>query len=146
MSGKTIPGAVMHWLQFPPEKPNTQVHSPGSYSIVSYTCLQYYKKKNCILCSSVADPGCLSRIPDPIFFHPGSRIRMKEFKYFNPEKWFQCSRKYDPGCSSRIPDQVPDFLPIPDPGFRIQGSKRHRILDPDPQHCAVHIVKDLNIY
>ncbi len=31
--------------------------------------------------SSVADPGCLSRIrlfsiPDPIFFHPGSRIRI----------------------------------------------------------------------
>ncbi len=25
--------------------------------------------------SSVADPGCLSRIPDPTFFHPGSRIR-----------------------------------------------------------------------
>jgi hypothetical protein len=24
---------------------------------------------------SVADPGCLSRIPDPTFFHPGSRIR-----------------------------------------------------------------------
>ena len=26
-------------------------------------------------CCSVADPGCLSRIPDPTFFHPGSRIR-----------------------------------------------------------------------
>ncbi len=24
---------------------------------------------------SVADPGCLSRITDPTFFHPGSRIR-----------------------------------------------------------------------
>ncbi len=24
---------------------------------------------------SVADPGCLSRIPDPTFFHSGSRIR-----------------------------------------------------------------------
>ncbi len=24
---------------------------------------------------SVADPGCLSRIPDPTFFQPGSRIR-----------------------------------------------------------------------
>jgi hypothetical protein len=32
----------------------------------------------------VADPGCLSRIgifsiPDQNFFHPGSRIRIKEF-------------------------------------------------------------------
>jgi hypothetical protein len=26
------------------------------------------------LTSSVADPGCLSRIPVPTFFHPGSRI------------------------------------------------------------------------
>jgi hypothetical protein len=23
---------------------------------------------------SVADPGCLSRIPDPTFFHPGSEL------------------------------------------------------------------------
>jgi hypothetical protein len=37
---------------------------------------------------SVADPGCLSRIPDPTIFHFGSRtrIRIKEFKYFNPPK------------------------------------------------------------
>ncbi len=28
----------------------------------------------------------------------------------------------------------PDFLPIPDPGSRIQGSKGHRIPDTDPQH------------
>jgi hypothetical protein len=37
----------------------------------------------------VADPVCLIRIPDPNLFHPGcefflSRIRIKEFKYFNP--------------------------------------------------------------
>ncbi len=50
-----------------------------------------------------------------------SRIRIKEFKYFNPKKWFLSSRKYDPGCSSRIPDPDPYFLPIP---------------DPDPQHCG----------
>jgi hypothetical protein len=48
--------------------------------------------------NSVADPGCLSQIPDPTFFnpgswipdpnclHPGSRILIKEFKYFNPKK------------------------------------------------------------
>jgi hypothetical protein len=48
--------------------------------------------------SSVADLGCLSRIPDPTFFHPGSRIRtvsipdpgsrilIKELMYFNPKK------------------------------------------------------------
>ncbi len=42
---------------------------------------------------SVADPGCLPRIPDPtffipdpIFFHPGSQILIKELNYFNPKK------------------------------------------------------------
>ncbi len=30
---------------------------------------------------------------------------------------------------SRIPDPDADFQPIPDPGSRIQGSKRHRIPD-----------------
>ena len=84
--------------------------------------------------SSVADPGCLSRIPDPTFFPPGSelspsRILIKEFKYFNPQKskkkWFLSSKKYDSGCSSRIPDPDADFLPS-----RIQGSKRYPIPDP----------------
>jgi hypothetical protein len=58
-------------------------------------------------------------IPDPNFFHPASRIRIKEFKHFNPKKLFLRSRKYDPGCwsRSRIWDSDPDFLPIPDPGF-----------------------------
>ncbi len=90
----------------------------------------------CMVPSSVADPGCLSWIPDPTFFHPGSRIRtvlipdpgsrilIKECKYFNPQKskkkWFLSSKKYDPGCSSRIPDPDADFLPsrIPDPGVK----------------------------
>jgi hypothetical protein len=27
-------------------------------------------------------------IPDPNFFHPGSWIRIKEFKYFNPKNCF----------------------------------------------------------
>ncbi len=56
-----------------------------------------------------------------------SRILVKEFKYFNPKKWLLSSRKYDPSCSSRI--RILTFYP-----FRIQGSKGHRIPDPDPQH------------
>jgi hypothetical protein len=80
-------------------------------------------------------------IPDSNFFHPGSkfffhtgsRIRIKEFKYFNPKNYLS-SPKYDPGCSSRnrIPD--PDFfdvLPIPDPGG--QKGTGSRIPDKDPQ-------------
>ncbi len=99
---------------------------------------------------SVADPGCLSRIPDPTFFHPGSRIRTvsipdpgsssKNLSILTPKKakkWFLSSKKYDPGCSSRIPDPDADFLPsrIPDPGPRVQKGTQSRIPDPDPQHC-----------
>jgi hypothetical protein len=62
-------------------------------------------------------------IPDSTFFHPGSelspsRIRIKEFKYFNPKNWFLSSRKYDPVCSSRIRIPDADFLPIQDPGVK----------------------------
>jgi hypothetical protein len=39
----------------------------------------------------------------------------------------------------------PDFLLIPDPGARIQGSKKHQIPDPDPQDClnSDHMVDKL---
>jgi hypothetical protein len=30
--------------------------------------------RNEVIFTSLADPGCLSRIPDPIFFHPGSEL------------------------------------------------------------------------
>jgi hypothetical protein len=98
---------------------------------------------------SVADPGCLSRIPDPTFFqnclHPGSRILIKEFKYLTPKKpkkWFLLqpgsyflelrnflsSKKYYPGCSSRI--RMLTFYPsrIPDPGSATLAVG----VDPDP--------------
>jgi hypothetical protein len=41
----------------------------------------------------VADPACLSRIPNPIFFRPGSwiRIRIKEFYYSNQKKFSKLS-------------------------------------------------------
>ncbi len=49
---------------------------------------------------------------------------------------------WDPG--SEIQDLESGKKPIPDPGSSIQGSlildpgsKRHRITDPDPQHCYV---------
>ncbi len=77
-------------------------------------------------------PG--SRNPVPTFFQPVSRIRIKEYKYFNPEIWFLNSRKYDPGCSSRIriPDSDPDFLPIPDleSRIRIRNTDYKIVIDP----------------
>jgi hypothetical protein len=90
-----------------------------------------------LVVTSVADPGCLSRIPDPgsDFFpswipDPGfelspSRIpdpgsSSKNLSILTPKKakkWFLSSKNYDPGCSSRISDPDADFLPsrIPDP-------------------------------
>jgi hypothetical protein len=84
----------------------------------------------------IPDPGSdffPSRIRTVSIPDPGSRIFIKEVKYFNPKKaknWFLSSKKYDPGCSSRI-----RMLTFSHPGSRIQGSKRHPIPDPDPQHC-----------
>jgi hypothetical protein len=38
---------------------------------------------------------------------------------------------WDPGSEIRDPEKTYS-------GSRIQGSKRHRIPDPDPQHCSGH--------
>ncbi len=72
-------------------------------------------------------------IPDPTFFHPKSRIQIFSIpdpvstsKEFNPKKLILSSMKYKPGYSSQI--RILTFY-----ASRIQGSKRHRI--PDPQHC-----------
>ncbi len=100
---------------------------------------------------SVADPGCLSRIPDPTFFHPGSRIP-------------------DPNClhpGSRIlikiptlATHLPNILHFCVTTFRKLSDvnkKRHRILmpiristfhfdanpnldpDPDPTLCLIPV-------
>ena len=65
-------------------------------------------------------------IPDPTFFHPGSRILIKEFKYFNPKKkqkiwsWLFIP---DPGSGcwlSPIPDPESRGQKAPNPGSRIR--------------------------
>jgi hypothetical protein len=65
-------------------------------------------------------------IPDPNFFYPGTRvkkipgswiwirIRIKEFKYFNPK---MVSKLSEILSVMFIPDPDFDFLPIPDPGY-----------------------------
>jgi hypothetical protein len=73
--------------------------------------------------------------PGSEFFHPGSRVRIKEFKYFfTPKNWFPSLRNFDPGCLSWI-----RILIFVIPGSRIQGSKRHRIPDPDPPQPKIVI-------
>jgi hypothetical protein len=71
--------------------------------------------------SQIPDPGSdflSSRIPDPNCFHPGSRIRIKKFKYFNPNVWGSKLWEYDPSSSSRI--RILTIYPsrIPDPGVK----------------------------
>ncbi len=66
-------------------------------------------------------------IPDPNFFHPGSRIRIKkESKYFNPKNC-SLSQKYDPGSSSRIRILILYPSWIPDPGANKGTGSRIRI-------------------
>jgi hypothetical protein len=121
----------------------------------------YYHKRNCAgppfqfqhLCQCgrsgmfISDPGCdffPSRIPDPNCLYPGSRILIKEFKYFNPKKakkWLLSSKKYDPGCLSPIPDPDADFLPS-----LIQGSKRHPIPDPESESATLIRVSVSDLY
>ncbi len=103
------------------ERHEDQAHPPTDHQQVCF-----------ILTNSVADPECLSHIPDPTFFQSGSelfpsRIRIKEFKYFNPKKWFVSSRKYDPGFLSGSRIRILTIYPS-----RVAGSIIHRI--PDPQH------------
>jgi hypothetical protein len=84
----------------------------------SHTALVHKAQKKKKLLNSVAYPGCLSRIRIFPFRIQGQkdcgsriRIHIKE--------------------TSRI--RILIFLPIPDPGSRVQ--KWHWIPDPDPQHC-----------
>ncbi len=88
-----------------------------------------------VIQSSVADPGCLSRMR---FFHPGSRFEKipdpgsgsssKNLSIFTPKNCFLSFWKYDQGCSSRVRILI-FYL------SRIQGSKSHRIPEPDQEHC-----------
>ncbi len=144
---------------------------------VEYECMNTWKWSMSVWRpgSSVADPGCLSLVPDPDFYP--SRIPDLGSKNSNKrEGWkeiffhtFLCSHKFhkiehyfsfevlkkkiwanfqriielftqktvtklskiwvrDPGSKIRDPEKTYS-------GSRIQGSKRHRIPDPDPQHC-----------
>ncbi len=65
------------------------------------------------------------------------RIRIKEFKYFNPEQIV--SKLSEIWSGLFIPDPDPDFLPIPDPGIK-------KALDPYPQNCFFNSLLSLLQY
>jgi hypothetical protein len=100
---------------------------------VARPVLQYFSFSLHVI--SVADPGCLSRIPDPNCLHPGSASKNLSIL---TQKWFLSSRKYDPGCSFRIPDQDADFLPIPDPGVK-------EAPDPGSESAKLHVISHSSV-
>ncbi len=73
---------------------------------------------------SVANPGCLSRVPDPNLFHSGSRIQI--FSISEPHQLFIPDP--DLGCGSWF---------FTHPRSRGQKDTGSRIPDPDPQHCLL---------
>ncbi len=90
------------------------------------------RRANQSLFGSVADPECFSQIwifpfpiPDPNFFHPGSQVRIKEFRYFNPKNSFlsylgNMIRVVHPGSGYRI-------LTFTHPGSGVQKGTGSRI-------------------
>ncbi len=93
--------------------------------------------------SSVADPGCLYRIPDPNFFSvkniPDLGPASKNLRIFNPKNCFKALGK-GIQCSSRIRTFS---HPGSRSGSRIQGSKKHRIPDAERIRSTDH---ELNIF
>jgi hypothetical protein len=134
----TTPIRHCHFPSLIPHPSTTPIHlTPNSptYPVSSYLSL-VHSSQWCGSAMFIPDPWSRIRlfvIPDPNCFHPGSRIRIKKFKYFNPKKWGLNSgnmiRVVHPGSGSWL------FI---HPVSRIQGSKRHRIPDPDPQPCLLH--------
>ncbi len=86
-----------------------------------------------ITCPPIISGSDETIVADTNFFHPGSWIRNKESKYFNP-KIVSKLMKYDSDCSSRILIFYPS---------RIPGSKRHRI--PDPRSATLDETDPLTI-
>ncbi len=68
------------------------------------------------MANSVADPGCLSRIPDTTFFHPGSELfpsRIRIVSIPDPNFFHPGSASKNLSILTRVSD--PDPYPDPDP-------------------------------
>jgi hypothetical protein len=105
-----------------------------SFALVSWLFCRTWKLSlhhhgiSCYIIMQCCGSGMV--IPDPNFFHPGLGSISKSLNILTL-KIVLSSLKFDPGCSSRI--WIDIFFTHP--GSRIQESKKHRIPDPDPQHC-----------
>jgi hypothetical protein len=121
--------------------------------IISKNAYVYFLQER-VIPSNVADPGCLSQIPDPDFYpsripDPKTAIKERGEKKFVDN--FLCSHKFHKIANyfsfevlkkkiwANFQRNIELFTQKLSPsyqkyGFGIQGSKRHRIPDPDPQH------------
>ncbi len=79
-------------------------------------------------------------------------VKKKNVGQFTKNCWsfypknFQYALKYmDSGSGIRDPGSGIRKKPIPNPGSRIPGSKRHRIPDPDPQHWLWPTVSQIRL-
>ncbi len=90
------------------------------------------KSKNYLQCLLlIQDPGCLSRIPDPNFFHHGSRTQKTRFRIpaGSTSKNLRPTKLY---CFYALGNMIRDVHTrsrswfFTHPGSRIQGSKRIR--------------------
>ncbi len=102
-------------------------------SHLQYLCLIWQAKNlsNNLKCK-VADPGCVSRIPDPDFYPsriPDPKTATKEQGEKISCHIFFCSHKFNKIGNYFIFEMLKKTI-------WAQGSKRHRIPDPDPQHCS----------
>jgi len=83
-------------------------------------------------------PGSRIRLfsmPDPTCLHPGSRILIKEFQYFNPKKMVSKLLKIWSGLF--IPDPGSGCWLSTHPGSRGQKGTQSRILDPGSRSAAL---------
>ncbi len=96
----------------------------------------------------VADPGCFPRITDPKFSYPRSRIQIffitdPDTPPPSPREW--ASKNLSILTQKNCFQVLGNMIRVVHPGSRsrffypywIQGSKRHRIPDQDPQHWMI---------
>ncbi len=98
--------------------------------------------------TSVADPGCLSLIPDPNFFHSA-------FEFFDPRSASKnisiltqkfVSKLSEISSGLFTPDLDPYFLPIPDPGSRGQKGTWSRIRNTGKYLCRNGLNCCISVY
>jgi hypothetical protein len=106
-------------------------------SSVRHASVHFFPSTLTCTVRSVADPRCLSQIPDPNFSIPDPGSKRSRIPVLGSGSRFSYP---DPGSRIRTPVLRSGSASknIPDSGSwsQIQGPKKHQISDLDPQHTA----------